>query len=254
MNGTSNELLNISHEDLTAMLENTVKGILKNENKAPEKEKLTPRSSTPRRYWFSESDDPDDSIKGGRRQEDTNTREVRGTARTTKREKTHKKTVKNRREDSSGDRYSDTDDGGSFRDFAKLMGDNLVALRKMHERPPRWSGPRMKTYKGDPKESFDDFADEVIGGCEKMGLKDDEREKIRYLRGFLEGEAAEFLASIPNKNQQTLKEILKKIRDRFKDSRTQSDFVYILTTKKHDPKCETVGEYSHSLHNLIVKA
>ncbi len=34
----------------------------------------------------------------------------------------------------------------------------------------------MKTYKVDPKENFDDFADEVTYGCEKMGLKDDERE------------------------------------------------------------------------------
>ncbi len=62
----------------------------------------------------------------------------------------------------------------------------------------------MKTYKGEPKESFDDFADKVVYGCEKMGLKDDEVEKTRYLRGFLEGEPAEFLASIPKKNPHTL--------------------------------------------------
>ncbi len=73
-----------------------------------------------------------------------------------------------------------------------------------------------------------------------MGLKDDEREKNRYLRGFLEGEAADFLGSIPNKNQQTLKEILRKRKNRFKDSRTWSDFVYILTTKRHDPKCARI--------------
>ena len=169
-------------------------------------------------------------------------------------ERGNRSSTKNRREDTSEDRDSGREDSGSFKEFAKLMGDNLIALRKMHERPPRWSGPRMKTYKGDPKENFDDFADEVIYGCEKMGLKDDEREKIRYLRGFLEGEAAEFLASIPNKNQQTLKEVLKKIKNRFKDSRTQSDFVYILTTKRHDLKHETIREYSHSLHNLVVKA
>ncbi len=67
-------------------------------------------------------------------------------------------------------------------------------------------------------------------------------------------EAAEFLKSMPNKHRNTLKEILKKMRDRFKDSRTQSDFLYMLTTRRHNPKTETIREYSHSLHNLVVRA
>ena len=134
------------------------------------------------------------------------------------------------------------------------MGDNLVALRKIQERPPRWGGPRMKTYRGDHRENFDDFADEIIYGCKKMGFRNDEEEKVRYLRGFLEGEAAEFLANMPNKAHLTLKDILKKMRERFKDSRTQSDFVYILTTRRYNPKSETVREYSHNLMKLVAKA
>ncbi len=59
---------------------------------------------------------------------------------------------------------------------------------------------------------------------------------------------------MPNKHKYTLKEILKKLRDRFKDSRTQSDFLYMLTTRRHNPKTETIREYSHALHNLVVRA
>ncbi len=44
------------------------------------------------------------------------------------------------------------------------------------------------------------------------------------------------------------------MRDRFKDSRTQSDFLYMLTTRRHNPKTETIREYSHALHNLVVRA
>ncbi len=129
------------------------------------------------------------------------------------------------------------------------MGDNLIALRRIQERPPRWGRHRMRTFKGDPKENFDEFAEEITYSCKKMGFDSDEEDKVRYLRGFLEGEAAEFLASMPHKY--TLKQILKKIRDRFEDSRTQSDFLNMLTTRRHKPKKETMREYSHALHNLV---
>ncbi len=59
----------------------------------------------------------------------------------------------------------------------------------------------MRTFKGDQKENFDDFAEEIIYSCKKLEFGSDEEEKVRYLRGFLEGEAAEFLASMPNKHR-----------------------------------------------------
>ena len=100
----------------------------------------------------------------------------------------------------------------------------------------------MRSFRGDPKETFDDFAEEISYNCKKLGFGSDEEEKVRYLWGFLEGEAAEFLASMPIKHKYTLKEILKKMKDRFKDSRTQSDFLYMLTTRKHNPKTEKIRE------------
>ena len=59
----STEPPNLSHEDLTTIVEKAVKGILKTESKEPEKRKTVPRSSTPRDNWFREYDDPDDSDK-----------------------------------------------------------------------------------------------------------------------------------------------------------------------------------------------
>ena len=56
---------------------------------------------------------------------------------------------------------------------------------------------------------------------------------------------------MPKKYQQTPDEELKTIKNRFKDSRTHSDFIYIMTTKKHDSK--SIRENSHSLQNVIVK-
>ena len=41
----------------------------------------------------------------------------------------------------------------------------------------------MKTFKGDYSENLDDFADEIVTGCKKMGFKNDEEEMIRFLRG-----------------------------------------------------------------------
>ena len=108
----------------------------------------------------------------------------------------------------------------------------------------------MKIFKGEYRLNFVDFADEIVYGCKKMGFKNDEEEKVRYLRCFLEGEAAEFLANKPNKTQLTLREFLKTLKERFKDSRIQSDFVYILTTRRYNPKNETVREYSHNLMKL----
>ncbi len=63
----------------------------------------------------------------------------------------------------------------------------------------------MRTFKGDPKENFDDFAEQILYSCKMLGFDDDEEEKFRYLRGFLEGEGADFLASRPHKQKYTLK-------------------------------------------------
>ncbi len=52
----------------------------------------------------------------------------------------------------------------------------------------------------------------------------------------------------------TIAKILKKITGRLKDSRTQSDFLYLLTTRRHNPKNETVREYSHNLMKLVARA
>ncbi len=112
----------------------------------------------------------------------------------------------------------------------------------------------MKSYRRDYGENLDDFADEIYCGCKKMGFRNDEEEKVRYLRGFLEGETAESLANMPNKNHLTLKKILKKMKERFKVSRTQRDFVHILTTQRYNPKNETVREYSHNLMKLVARA
>ncbi len=55
----SAEPLNLSHEDLAAIVEKTVKGILKTENRGSEQKKTKPRASFPRESWLSDSDDPD---------------------------------------------------------------------------------------------------------------------------------------------------------------------------------------------------
>ena len=75
-------------------------------------------------------------------------------------------------------------------------------------------GHTMRRFKGDPKENFEVFAEEMMHSCKKMGFDNHEEEKVRYLRGFLEDEAAEFLASMPHKNKCTLKEFLETKRDR----------------------------------------
>ncbi len=210
------------------------------------------RSSTPRDHYLSESDDTDDFWKRDR--STTPKRAVRTREPHIDDTDERRRGRKGRKEDKTNERESSREDEPTFREFAKLMGDNLIALRKIQERPPRWGGHRMRTYKGDPKENFDDFAEEILYSCKKLEFDSDEEEKVRYLKGFLEGEAAEFLASMPHKSKYSLKEILKKIRDRFKDSRTQSDFLYMLTTKRHNPKNETIREYSHALHNLVIRA
>ena len=100
----------------------------------------------------------------------------------------------------------------------------------------------MRTFKGGPKENFVDFAEEILYSCNKL-LFEDEEEKVGYLRGFLEGEAAEFLTAtgMPHKSKYTLNELLKKINGRFMDSRTQSDFLYMLTRKRHNKKLRWFG-------------
>ncbi len=67
----------------------------------------------PRDYWseFSESDDPDESIKDEPRTESVNTRDTKRTSRTTSKEKINRGTVKKRREDTSEDRDFERDKG-----------------------------------------------------------------------------------------------------------------------------------------------
>ncbi len=244
----NNNLFNLRPEDLTAIVKQALQ-----EAQEPLKDKkrqteAKPRSSTPKYEWLSESDEQsDDSSKStpGRNRTQTGP---------TRRGQAPRKGRDSDRSVSPLDRRHTKGDEPSFQEFAKLMGDNLVALRKIQDCPPRWGGPRMKTYKGDYRENFDDFADEIVCGCKKMGFKNDKEENVRYLRGFLEGEAAGFLANMPNKTQLTLKEVLKKLKERFKNSQTQSDFVYMLTTRRCNPKNETVRENSHNLMKLVARA
>ncbi len=87
--------------------------------------------------------------------------------------------------------HRDEDDDGdnTFSRFAKMMRDIPVALRKVHERPPKWSGTRINVYGGKVRENLDYFEDDVRPSCSSLGITSN-RERIRYMKGFLDGEAA----------------------------------------------------------------
>ncbi len=134
-----------------------------------------------------------------------------------------------------------------------MMGENLIALRKIHEKPHKWNGPRIKVYSGKARENLDDFEDDIRSSCDSLGIVSN-RERVRYMKGFLDGEAAEFVSTLSTSGRYTLDEVFQKMQERFKDNRSQTDFLYMFTMRRQDPKIETIREYSHDLYTLVVKA
>ena len=134
----------------------------------------------------------------------------------------------------------DNDESDTFTQFAKTMGDNLIALRKIHEKPPRWNGPRIKVYSGKARENLDDFEDGIRSSCDSLGIGSN-RERVRYMEGFLDGDAAEFVSTLSTSGRYNLDEVFQKMQDsRFRDNRSQTDFLYMLTLRRQDPKIQTI--------------
>ncbi len=145
------------------------------------------------------------------------------------------------------------DDADTLARFAKMMGDNLVAHRKIHERPPKWNGPRIKVYSGRPKHNIEDFEEDIRSSCASLNIFID-REKIRHMRGFLDGDAADFVSTLSRSGNYTLDEVFTALKERFRDNRSQTDFLYMFTMRRQDPTNETIREYSHDLYTLVSKA
>ncbi len=153
----------------------------------------------------------------------------------------------------AGLRNDDDDGSDTFARFAKMMGYNFVALRKIHERPPKWSGPRIKVYSGKARENLDDFEDVIRSSCNSLGITS-KRERVRYMKGFLEGEVSELVSTLSTSGRYTLDEVFQKMQESFKDNRSQTDFLYMFTRRRQDPKTETIREYSHDFYTLVTKA
>ena len=133
------------------------------------------------------------------------------------------------------------------------MGDNLVALRKIHERPPKWNGPRIKIFSGKPKDNIEDFEDDIRSSCTSLNILLD-RENIRYMKGFLDGDAADFVSTISRSGNYTMNEVFTKLNEWFRDNRSQTDFLYMFTMRQQDPNNETLREFSHDLYTVVSKA
>ncbi len=103
------------------------------------------------------------------------------------------------------------------------MGDNLVALRKIHERPPNWNAPRMKIVSRRPEDNIEDFEDDIRSGCASLNTLLD-KEKVRYMKGFLDGDAADFVSTLKKSGNYTLDEVFTKLKQRFKDNWSQTAF------------------------------
>ena len=74
------------------------------------------------------------------------------------------------------------------------------------------------------------------------------------MKGFLDGEAAEFVSTLSTSGRYTLDEVFQKMQERSKDNRSQADFLYMFTMRRQDPKTETIREYFHDLYTLVTKA
>ena len=161
----NNNPFNLRPEDLTAVIKKALQEVQEPLKDNKRNTETRPRSSTIKYGWLSEShEQSDDSSKNmpGRSRIQTGP---------TRREQVPRRGRDSDRSVTPLDRQHTRGDEPPFRECAKLLGDNLVALGKTQERPPRWGGPRMKTYKGDYREKFDDFADEIVYGCKNMGFK-----------------------------------------------------------------------------------
>ncbi len=130
-----------------------------------------------------------------------------------------------------------------------MMGDDLVALRKKQERPPKWNEPRIKVYSGRPKDKIEDFEEDIRSSCASLKILIDQ-EKIRYMKGFLDGDAADFVSTLSRSGNYTLDEVFTKLKERFRDNRSQTDFLYLFTMRHRDPKNDTIREYSHDFYTL----
>ncbi len=146
----------------------------------------------------------------------------------------------------------DDEDVDTFAQFAKMMGDNLVALRKKHEGPPKWNGPRIKIFRGRPKVNVKDFEDDIRSSCASLKIILD-KGKVRYMKRFLDGDTADFVSTLTRSGNYTLDEVFTKLKERFEDNRSQTDFLYMFTMRRQYPNNETIREYSHDLCSLVSK-
>ncbi len=71
------------------------------------------------------------------------------------------------------------------------------------------------------------------------------------MKGFFDGGAADFVSTLTRLGNCTLDEVFTKLKEKFQDNRSQTDFLYMLTM---DPNNETIREYSHDLYTLVSKA
>ncbi len=108
-------------------------------------------------------------------------------------------------------------------------------------------------YSGRARENIDDFADDIRSSCTSLGITDD-RERIRYKKRFLDGEATEFVSTLSTSGRYTLEKVLGRMQDMFRDNMSQTDFIYTYTLRRQDPKTETIREYSRDLYTSVTKA
>ncbi len=135
----NNNPFNLRPVDLTAIVKQAIEEAQEPLTGKKRQTELKPRSSTPRYQWLSESEEQsDDSSKSTPRRGRTMTG-------STRRGQTPRRDRDSDRSGSPPDRRHAGGNEPSFRELAKLMGDNLIALRKIQERPLRWGGSRMKT-------------------------------------------------------------------------------------------------------------
>ncbi len=153
---TKTNPFDLRDEDLAKITKNSAPRTRGTEIQSTSKTKCILRSSTPRDHFLSDSDDTDEFWERDRSA--TPKRTVKTRDPPTEDENDIPRGRRGRKEDMNRTTGTNQDEEPSFREFAKLMGDNLIALRKIQERPPRWGGHRVRTFKGDPKENFDDFA------------------------------------------------------------------------------------------------
>ena len=92
----------------------------------------------------------------------------------------------------------------AFTRFAQVLGDNLVVHRKIQERPPKCT--RIKVYSGRPKDKIEDFEYDIRSTCASLQIVLD-KEKIQYMKRFLDGDAADFASTLLRSGNHTMDEV-----------------------------------------------